>query len=222
YLVMQTIEKVMNASFFFPNDGNTLSTLLCASIILTIIVLGVSLPINVYVLWLFITGLRNEVRSEFFSFNLSLCQILVCFSALLGLLNFILYKNYVNSTLYIFNFFFFILHCISRPFFQGCICVERFVAVNHPIIFLKYKPLRYRTALSLVAWIIFLGFSVLCSFLPIRNTLSYIVLPEYILLFSIKILCSIAVLKALRKPRPGEKLNKKDAESNRMKKKAFR
>ncbi|XP_046731182.1 uncharacterized protein LOC124402280 isoform X4 [Silurus meridionalis] len=33
---------------------------------------------------------------------------------------------------------------ISRPLFQCCVCVERYVAVIHPVIFLKYKPLRYR------------------------------------------------------------------------------
>ncbi|XP_019123823.2 uncharacterized protein LOC109140709 isoform X2 [Larimichthys crocea] len=32
---------------------------------------------------------------------------------------------------------------ISRPIFQSCICLERYLAVVHPTVFLRFKPLRY-------------------------------------------------------------------------------
>ncbi|KAL1253304.1 hypothetical protein QQF64_017997 [Cirrhinus molitorella] len=37
----------------------------------------------------------------------------------------------------------------GRPLFQCLICVERYLAVVHPVTFLKYKPLRYRFLLAL-------------------------------------------------------------------------
>ena len=33
---------------------------------------------------------------------------------------------------------------IGRPMFQCCICVERYIAVGYPLVYLKYIPLRYR------------------------------------------------------------------------------
>ncbi len=38
-----------------------------------------------------------------------------------------------------------------RPLFQCLICVERYLAVIHPVIFLKYKPIRYKWYLLLLS-----------------------------------------------------------------------
>ncbi|XP_058242448.1 G-protein coupled receptor 4-like [Hemibagrus wyckioides] len=220
-LVTQTIESVMNSSFFLPNYDIAPVSVLCAFIGLSTIVLLVALPLNVYVLRLILIGTSNGVASEFFSLNLCVCEIIICLSSVPSVFNVICYRNDAQSPLYLFLLLLSILHSISRPCFQCCVCVERYVAVIHPVIFLRYKPLTYRITWSTVTWIIVLGFSVLSLFVPYRCVFYYILLPEYLLVFSIKILCSVAVLKALRKPGPGEKLHVKDVESNRMKKKAF-
>ncbi len=41
----------------------------------------------------------------------------------------------------------------GRPLFQCLMCAERYLAVVHPVIFLKYKPLRYRVICSTAVWI---------------------------------------------------------------------
>lgn len=218
--VAHTTEMFMNSSFFLPADGKIPVSVFNVLIGLNIIVLAVCLPLNIYVLRLIVTG-GNGVASEFFSFNLSVCEIIICFTAVPSFINITCYRNDEKSPLNFFLTSLSFLQTISRPFFQCCVCAERYMAVIHPIIFLKYKRLPYRIVLSIVTWIIVLGFSVLSSFILIRCVYYYILLPEYILVFCVKVICSIAVLKALRKPRPGEKLSVKDAGSNRMKKKAF-
>ncbi len=43
-------------------------------------------------------------------------------------------------------------------------CVECYLAVVHPVTFLKYKPLRYRVICCTVVWIIGLGSCLSCTF----------------------------------------------------------
>lgn len=154
-----------------------------------------------------------------------MCKIFIFFSLVCGVYNLSPYKNYEKRPLYyVFLEIFSSVHsCINCPFINCCVCVERYVAEIHPINFLKYKPLTYHIAWSVVTWMIIFGFSVFSLFRQFRGAFYYILWPIYILvLFFIKILCSVAVLKALRNPGPGEKLYVKDGESNRMKEKALR
>lgn len=44
------------------------------------------------------------------------------------------------------------LVAFGRHLFQCFICVERYIAVEHPIVFLKYKPLRYQVAVLAFTW----------------------------------------------------------------------
>ncbi len=41
----------------------------------------------------------------------------------------------------------------GRPLFQCLICVEWYLAVVHPVTFLKFKPLRYRVFYSVIVWV---------------------------------------------------------------------
>ncbi len=42
------------------------------------------------------------------------------------------------------------LSITGRPLFQCLICVECYLAVVHPVTFLKFKPLRYRICYSVI------------------------------------------------------------------------
>ncbi len=55
----------------------------------------------------------------------------------------------------------------GRPLFHCLICVERYLAVVHPVIFLKYKPLRYRVICCTAAWLIIIGSCLCCTFILI-------------------------------------------------------
>ncbi|XP_051721342.1 C-C chemokine receptor type 8-like [Ctenopharyngodon idella] len=175
-------------------------------------------PTHSYVIWLIITGARSGVASEFFVLNLSFCEVGSSLNAMFGLL------SHLFSSLTILTLFLQGLGITGRPLFQCLISVERYLAVVHPVTFLKYKPLRYRVICCTAAWIITLSSSLLfCIFIVVSlKTEPYIWFSStaFLLLFSIQLFCLVAVLRALKQSGPGERRRERE-EKNHMKKRAF-
>lgn len=96
----------------------------------------VSLPANVYVLRLIARGPGGAVTPDLFAFNLSISEILFCVLSLNMMLHFWLRMPGAIGIP--------VLQCIielmfiSRTIFQGCICLERYLAVVHPTLFFRY------------------------------------------------------------------------------------
>ncbi|XP_064860588.1 G-protein coupled receptor 35-like [Oncorhynchus nerka] len=174
------------------------------------------LPTNVYVLWLIVTGAVGTMASEFFSLNLTVSEIIYCLFNVLTLLDYYL----LNGLFLPARAFSMGLLTVSRPLFQCCICVERYLAVVHPVTFLKYKPLRYRVGFCGVVWLVVLGFCVVALFMSFSTTFYYFYMAQYLVVFSIELFCCLAVLRALRRPGPGEGEREGEGMSN-MKRKAF-
>ncbi len=103
-------------------------------------------PTNSYVIWLIVTGTGNGLAAEFFSLNLSISEMIYSLQSLFELLRYTFpdLSKAVN--------FFQGIATTGRPLFQCLICVERYLAVVHPVIFLKYKPLRYRVICTVFIW----------------------------------------------------------------------
>ncbi|XP_067231454.1 chemokine XC receptor 1-like [Chanodichthys erythropterus] len=171
------------------------------------------LPTHFYVLWLIITG--SGVASVLFKLNLSVCEIGICMSSLIFLLSF-----WISGLTKLICFLLGL--CITcRPMFQCLMCVESYLAVVHPVTFLKFKPLRYRVICCTAAWIITLGFCFFSMFLlpnSIEQTWFYSL--QFIFFLSIQLFCLVAVLRALKQSGPGER-GKERKEENHMKRRAF-
>ncbi len=170
----------------------------------------VGLPTHCYVAWLIIRG--AGLASEFFILNLSVVEI--GFSV--NCLTFVLSEWF--SFIVDFKLFLIGLIITGRPLFQCLICVERYLAVVHPVTFLKYKPLRYRVICCTVAWSINLG-SCLCSMFTIlsHNIVHlWFLSVQFLVVFCIQLFCLVAVLRALKWSGPGER-----GEENHMKRRAF-
>ncbi|KAJ8397590.1 hypothetical protein AAFF_G00438660 [Aldrovandia affinis] len=58
--------------------------------------------------------------------------------------NVIIQTRAEHPTLYLRGLYLRKPHRIRPSLFQCCICVERYLAVLHPLTFLRYRPLRYR------------------------------------------------------------------------------
>ncbi|XP_056587657.1 G-protein coupled receptor 4-like [Triplophysa dalaica] len=173
------------------------------------------LPAHSYVIWLII-GSESRIKSDFFILTLSFCEIGICLSWLLDVLS-IWFLNLMELV-----FFSKGLIITGRPLFQCLICVERYLAVVHPVTFLKYKPLRYRLMCSAVTWIMSFG-SCLCSMfilnLSAYDNFIWFISVQLIVFLSIQFFCCLAVLRALKQSGPGER--GREREENHMKRKAF-
>ncbi len=116
-----------------------------------------------------------------------------------------------------------VLAITGRPLFQCLMCVERYLAVVHPITFLKYKSLRSKAICSVMAWVaifIFGGINIMTwlFFLFDFNLIS--MLGQFPILFFIQLFCLVAVLRALKQSGPGERVSERNKE-NHMKRRAF-
>ncbi|KAJ8000539.1 hypothetical protein DPEC_G00181160 [Dallia pectoralis] len=182
-----------------------------------VINLILGLPANVYVLWLIVTGPGETMNSDFFALNLAVTEIVSSLSSLA----FIIYNQQHADTLLPFAIFFAAFTLYGRPLFHGCICVERYLAVIHPVTFLKYKPLRYRMGCSGVVWVLVIGSCF--GYMLAETTLEWrgYALSFNIVLFSVMLFCCLAVLRALKRPGPGDKEGDREG-TNNTKLKAFR
>ncbi|XP_026089805.1 uracil nucleotide/cysteinyl leukotriene receptor-like [Carassius auratus] len=174
-------------------------------------------PTHFYVTWLIITGTGSGVASEFFILNLSVCELANTLNIFLHVL------DRWFSILKALKYFFLGLGITGHPLFQCLMCVERYLAVVHPVTFLKYKPLRYRVICCTVVWIFTLGSCLCCWFTMVSCNLYIYVCCfslQFLLSFSIQLFCLVAVLRALKKSGPGERARERE-EKNHMKRRAF-
>ena len=95
----------------------------------------VSLPTNGYVLWLIASKSGSSISSEFFALNLVVSDILVCLFNVLSLLNSYFPHLALGGAMKVFSVFL----GAGRPLFQTCICLECYLAVVHPVVFLRYR-----------------------------------------------------------------------------------
>ncbi|XP_058872728.1 chemokine XC receptor 1-like isoform X1 [Acipenser ruthenus] len=169
------------------------------------------LPANVIVLWILLRKQTALSSSEVFIINLTVMDALFCLNAPVDLYNYYFLKNTIVYTVtdMMCN-----LNLIGAPLFLCCICVERYMAVVHPVTYLGFKSLTYRAVCSAVAWAITIAFSISLG-LATYEMCAYVVSGYSCAIFIVMIFCSISILRVLRKSTPG-----KD-EIHPMMKKAF-
>ena len=176
------------------------------------IILG--LPINSYVVWLILSGDGGTMASEFFSLNLTVSLIIYSLASVFRIAALFTHNNIFT----VMTFFTFIcFYHFSVPLFQCCICVERYIAVVHPVVFLRYKALRYRVACCCVVWLMVFALSLF--YLLSDKVVCYVSLGFCIVCISVVSFCCLSVLRALKQPGPGE--GQRD-NGNDMKRRAFR
>lgn len=127
-------------SAFLPHDSDVGSSLASAILLINFVV---GLPANVWVFWLICHGTTELLASEIHSLSLAVSETLFC----LGVpLNLYCLHNLVHSTVRIFHWSYGLdillivqmcLLWLGRPIFQSCICIERYIAVVHPLIFIR-------------------------------------------------------------------------------------
>lgn len=161
----------------------------------------VSLPLNCYVAWVIIVDTEQTLVSCFFELNMSLCEAL---AGLLSPFNISTWCDYLNAqkALKHIRSFFYGLLLFGRPLLQTTVCVERYLAVVHPVVFLKFKALRYKVLCSSVVWLIILVCSLAFTIEGKRIALMFTIATLIIIL--VKLYCFLCALRVLREPQPGD------------------
>ncbi len=174
------------------------------------------LPTHSYILWLIVKGTGRGIASEFFTLNISVCEIMLCLRSFNSVLGNVFPKLW-SVMMFLSGF------VITARFFQCLMCVERYLAVVHPVTFLKYKPLRYKVVCSAVTWIMIIACCVFCLQLVnpcFMRIFKCLYLVHFIVFLAINLFCCLAVLRALKKPGPGVRGRERD-EENHIKRRAF-
>ncbi|KAK6471036.1 proteinase-activated receptor 3-like [Huso huso] len=189
------------------SDNPAVFAFLMALQVLTAIL---GLPANVTVLWILLRKQTAISSSEVFVLNLAVIDALFCLNAPLDIYKFYCPGNsIVNVVDYVVNY----CNVFGCPLFLCCICVERYVAVVHPVTYLGFKSLTYRVVCSAVAWAITLAFSIYLTIT--EKDILYVHSGFISALFIVMIFCNLSILRILRRSAPGRD------EIHPMMKKAF-
>ncbi|XP_026778133.1 G-protein coupled receptor 4 [Pangasianodon hypophthalmus] len=156
------------------------------------------IPANLMVLWLIHRNRSDSSTSDIFIWHLAVLDTFFCLIPPLELVN-LLYLT-ASSTWYVLRFFYGIKD--SSPLFLACICMDRYMAVRHPIIFSNLKDRRHRPVCAGVVWFITLVYAALkcVGTIPkFEKVFTVMILAT----FAFMLFCNISILLALSQSGPG-------------------
>uniref|UniRef100_A0A8C5DFA4 Proteinase-activated receptor 3-like n=1 Tax=Gouania willdenowi TaxID=441366 RepID=A0A8C5DFA4_GOUWI len=156
------------------------------------------IPANIIVLWLIRRTKGDSSTSDIFIHQLAILDVLFCLIPPLELANIVFINN--SSTWYVLRFFYGIKD--SSPLFLSCICLDRYMAVLHPIIFTELKDRQHRAVLALLVWLFILGYASAKCVGNIHN-FEKVFTIMILAAFAFMVFCNIAILWALRQSGPG-------------------
>lgn len=106
-------------------------------------------------------------------------------------------------------------HTYSLIVLQVCICLDRYMAVVHPVLFAQVRDNRIRIGVSVLVWGIILAYGISKSFLGSLGV--YEIFSGIILFaFAVMVFCNISIIWVLRRSVLGKE------EMHPVKKKAFK
>ncbi|XP_051806720.1 proteinase-activated receptor 3 [Acanthochromis polyacanthus] len=169
------------------------------------------IPANLMVLWLIHKNKGDSSTSDIFILHLAILDVLFCLIPPLELANIVFLTT--RSTWYVLRFFYGMKD--SSPLFLSCICLDRYMAVIHPITFTELKDRQHRAVLAIVVWLITLAYATAKCVGNIYN-FEKVFTAMILAAFAFMVFCNIAILWALRQSGPGRD------EMHPVKKKAFK
>nr|XP_040053036.1 proteinase-activated receptor 3-like [Gasterosteus aculeatus aculeatus] len=169
------------------------------------------IPANIMVLWLIRSKKGDSSTSDIFIFHLAILDMFFCLTPPLEVANIVFLTT--SSTWYVLRFFYGIKD--TSPLFLCCICLDRYMAVVHPITFTELKGRRHRTVMAAVVWLIILAYAGAKSADDIPN-FEAVFTATILAAFAFMVFCNISILLALRQSGPGRD------EMHPVKKRAFK
>ncbi|XP_051544821.1 proteinase-activated receptor 3-like [Myxocyprinus asiaticus] len=180
-------------------------------LVLQFINMSLGIPANIIVLWLIHKNKGDSSTSDIFIVQLAVLDTFFCLIPPLELANIVFLTT--DSTWYVLRFIYGVKD--SSPLFLSCICLDRYMAVLHPITFTKLKDKRHRSVCAGVVWLVTLVYATAKCVGNIPNfekAFTGMILAA----FAFMVFCNISILWALRQSAPGRD------ERHPVKKKAFK
>ncbi|XP_035246815.1 proteinase-activated receptor 3-like [Anguilla anguilla] len=169
------------------------------------------IPANLMVLWLLHKNKGDSSSSDIFILHLAILDTFFCLIPPLEMANIVFLTN--SNTWYILRFFYGVKD--SSPLFLSCICLDRYMAVLHPITFTELKDRNHRSVCAAVVWLVTLAYAAakcVGNIPDFGKAFTIMILAA----FTIMLFCNVAILNALRKSGPGRD------EMHPVKKRAFK
>ncbi|KAK5879043.1 hypothetical protein CesoFtcFv8_024390 [Champsocephalus esox] len=169
------------------------------------------IPTNLMVLWLIHRNKGDSCTSDIFISHLAISDVLFCLIPPLELANIVFLTT--SSTWYVLRFFYGIKD--SSPLLLSCICLDRYMAVVHPITFTELKDRNHRAILAMIVWVITLAYAAAKCVGNIVN-FEKVFTGMILTAFAFMVFCNISILWVLKHSGPGRD------EMHPVKKRAFK
>ncbi|KAM9480696.1 uncharacterized protein Hap1MRO34_008615 [Clarias gariepinus] len=166
-----------------------------------IVVLILALPANTLLLWLLVKNRKALSPSEVLGLNFALLGVLYCLSLPLGIG--ITTANARSGLLLSISNAFANLSYFGCPLLLTSMCLERYVAVAHPVLFIKLGKWEYRAACSAIIWFLT---CIMSGFIFVYTLPNMALLLSIIInvMFFIMVSCLFGIMCVLCKKGPGE------------------
>ncbi|XP_062860412.1 P2Y purinoceptor 4-like [Trichomycterus rosablanca] len=159
-----------------------------------------ALPANANMLFLFLKNRKTLSPSEVLGLNMALLGVLYCLSLPLDMV--ITVKGRLGLLVRISNTCAMLMYT-GCPLLLTSMCLERYVAVSHPVLFMRLGRWEYRAACSAIIWI-FTGLMATFTFIfTLANVAIYLSIIMNVL-FLIMVACLLGILRVLCKKGPGD------------------
>ncbi|XP_062860413.1 P2Y purinoceptor 6-like [Trichomycterus rosablanca] len=165
-----------------------------------IFILVSALPTNAFLLCLFLKNRKTLSPSEVLGLNLALLCVVYCCSlpldiAITGIHRFGVFLRISHS--------FAVLSYFGCPLLLTSMCVERYVAVSHPVLFMRLGRWEYRAACSAIIWLLTLTMAAITFVYLLSNTALALSCIANVLFF-IMVVCLLGIVWVLCKNGPGD------------------
>lgn len=162
-------------------------------------------------MWRIATSKNESSTSDVFIFNLAALDTFFCLMTPIELTN-RLYLDYWGIW-HLQHFAYGVKD--TTPLFLTCICLDRYLAVVHPIVFTNIRDNRMRIGISALVWAMILAYAITESILGVMSVtkvFSSLILSSFVIM----VFCNISIIWVLRKSVAGKEV------MNPVKKKAFK
>lgn len=173
--------------------------------------LALGFPTNILVMWHITTRKSEGSTSDVFIFNLAALDGFFCLMTPVELLNRLYLDHW--GVWYLQRFAYGMKD--MAPLFLTCICLDRYIAVVHPIVFINSRDNRMRTGISAFVWALLLVYALTKSILGVLSV-TEVFSGLIVSAFFIMVFCNLSIIWVLRRSVAGKEV------MHPVKKKAFK